>query len=135
MSRIRLRKTGGFTIVELVAIIVVLGVCLAPFGITFYTVMQRYAQPEAQQVATALAEGEMERLTGLKFFAVSDEGPTAFTNFPNYTYQVIVSAVPTALADDAGMDEYKQVEVRVVHTSLDTTVRLITVVSLKKEVS
>jgi hypothetical protein len=94
----------------------------------FYTVMSKYAKPEAIQVATALAEGEMERVTGLDFVAVANEGPTAFTDFPNYTYQVIVSV----LAGQPDTSEYKKVEVRVTNASLDIGVSLFTIVTVKQ---
>ncbi len=121
----------GITIIELVAVIVVLGVCLAPVGAMFYTVMARYAKPEAIQVATALAEGEMERVTGLSFAIVIDEGPTTFSNFPNYTWEVIVD--PTA--GEADESEYKQVEVKVANSSIGVTVSLFTIVTIKEVVS
>jgi len=131
MSRVRIRNNGsGFTIVELVAAIVVLGVCLAPVGAMFYTILEKQTKPEAIQVATALAEGEIERVTGLDFLAVVDEGPTVFTNFPNYTYQVVVSI----LAGQPDTSQYKKVEVRVVNSSLDISVSLFTIVTIKQNV-
>jgi len=135
MSRIRLPKTiKGFTIIELVAVIVVLGVCLAPIGTMFYTVMAKYTEPEAIQVAAALAEQEMERVTGLRFSDLANDGPAA-TDFTNYTYQIIVSAVPVGLANDPAMNEYKQVEVRVTNSSIGVAVSLITIVTIKENVS
>ena len=121
----------GFTIIELVVVIVVLGVCLAPVGAMFYTIMAKYAEPEAIQVATALAEGEMERVTGFAFENVADAGPTTFSNFPNYTWEVIVST----LAGEADQSEYKQVEVRVVNSSIGVTISLFTIVTIKEVVS
>jgi prepilin-type N-terminal cleavage/methylation domain-containing protein len=123
-------SSGGFTLVELVAVMVILGICLAPIGAMFYTIMAKYAQPEAVQVATALAEGQMERVTGLAFASVVNEGPTAFADFPAYTYQVIVST----LAGQPDMSEYKQVQVRVVNSSLDVSVSLFTIMSIKQAV-
>jgi len=128
--RIR-NNSSGFTIVELVAVIVVLGICLAPIGAMFYTLMSKYAKPEAIQTAATLAEGEMERITGLDFADVANEGPTAFADFPNYTYQVIVSI----LSGQPDTSEYKNVEVRVVNNSLDVIVSLFTIVAIKEVVS
>ncbi len=121
---------SGFTIIELVAVIVILGICLAPIGAMFYTIMEKYARPEAIQVATALAEGEIERVTGLTFASVANEGPTAFVDFPNYTYQVIVSV----LAGQPDTSEYKKVEVRVVNNSLGVSASLFTIVTVKQDV-
>ena len=121
---------SGFTIVELVAVIVVLGICLAPIGAMFYTIMEKQAKPEAIQIATSLAEAQMERVTGLSYSDVVNEGPTAITGFPNYTYRVIVST----LAGQPDTSEYKQVEVRVVNSSIDVTVSLFTIVTIKQNV-
>jgi len=72
---------------------------------------------EAMTIATMLAKGEMERVMGLSFANVDDENedsPVAFTgNFSNYSWEVIVSAVPVAIASDPTMTNYKQVEAMV----------------------
>ncbi|MDD5356111.1 MAG: hypothetical protein PHY56_06215, partial [Candidatus Omnitrophica bacterium] len=62
---------------------------------------------------------------------VANEGPTVFTDFPNYTYQVIISV----LSGQPDTSEYKQVEVRVMNTSLDVTVSLFTIATVKQIVS
>ena len=132
MYKIHFRKNkSGFTIVELVAVIIVLAVCLAPFGVMFSHVMEKHAEPEAQQVATALAQSEIERASNLRFSNIANEGPTIFPNFPNYSYQVIV----TPIAGQHDMDEYKQIEVRVTNSSLGVTVSLITIATIKENVS
>ncbi|MDD5005478.1 MAG: type II secretion system protein [Candidatus Omnitrophica bacterium] len=131
MFRTFIRRTSGFTIIELIAVIVVLGVCLAPIGVMFYNVLSQYAKPESIQIATALAEGEMERVAGLSFTDVANEGPTNFSNFPNYNYRVIVST----LAGQPDTTQYKKVEVRVANSSLGTTVSLFTIVTIKQKVS
>jgi len=126
-----IRKFKGFTIVELIAVIVILGVCLAPVGTMFYQIMTKHATPEALQIATALAEGQMEIESGKRFSNIVDSGPTVFSNFPNCTYQVIVSPVPLSLADDPAMNQYKQVKIIVTNSSLGVTVSLITIRTLK----
>lgn len=125
------KSLTGFTVIELVMVIVVLGICLAPFGILFHQVMARYAAPEAIQIATALAEGEMERVTALRYGNVVNEGPAAFVNFPNYSHQVIVGTI----AGELTTNEYKQVEVRVTNSALGVAVNLITIVTLKQNVA
>ena len=131
MSRIlTLKSKKGFTLIELVAVIAVLGICLAPFGALFYTVMGKYAEPEAIQIATALAENEMERVTGLSYANVVNEGPTVFTNFPNYTYQVDVSI----FSGQPDTSKYKVVEVRVVNSSVGVTTSLFTISTIKQDI-
>ena len=132
MFKIRFRNLeNGFTIIELVAVIVVLGICLAPFGVMFHHIMAKHARPEAQQVATSLAKLQIERVSSMRFSDISNEGPTVFTDFPNYTYEIIVSPV----FGQPDTDEYKKVEVIVANDSIGVTVSLITIVTIKENVS
>ncbi|MFC1646447.1 type II secretion system protein [Candidatus Omnitrophota bacterium] len=132
MFKIRLHSSNsGFTIVELVAVIVVLGIALAPFGVMFSHVMIKHAQVEAIQIASVLAEVKMEEVTGTRFLAIDDEVPTAFEDFPNYTYEIIV----TTISGESTTDEYKQVEVQVVNSLVDVNVNLVTIVTIKENVA
>ncbi len=132
MFKTHFRKfSKGFTLIELVIVIVVMGIALAPIGVMFHHVMVKYAEPEAYQVAATLAEGEMERVTGLSFVNIANDGPTAFDNFPNYTYQVTVGVI----TGEADTSKYKQVEVVVNNSALGVNVRLVTIVSIKQDIS
>ncbi len=126
-----LKISKGFALVELVIVIVVMGIALAPIGVMFHQVMVKYAEPEAYQVAATLAEGEMERVTGLSFLNIANDGPTAFSNFPNYTYQVTVGTI----AGEIDTSKYKQVEVLVSNSVLGINVRVVTIVSIKQDIS
>lgn len=129
MSKFFKRKTEGFSLVELVIAIVILGICLPSLALLFSQVMKTYGEPEVMQVATALAEQKMEEVTSLRYSDIVDDGPTAFTgNFSNYTWQVIVSAVPTSLANDPAMDDYKKIEVAV-SSNIIGSVTLTTIVT------
>ena len=68
-------------------------------------------------VAAGLAKGEMEKVVGEGFSVTSDSG-TYSGNFSNYSWQVIVSAVPVDIAVDPSMTDYKQVEVVVTNTMI-----------------
>ncbi len=108
----------GFSLIEMVIAIIVLSIVVGTVLSVFADVMQSTVTPEIINVSTSLAEKEMERVSGLRFSDVVDEGPTSYTgNFSNYSYQVTVSAVPVALASDAGMAEYKQVQVTISHAT------------------
>jgi len=123
------RNLKGFTLIELVMVIVILDICLPSVALLFSQVMKTYGEPEVMQVATALAEQKMEEVSGLRYSDIADDGPTAFSgNFSNYTYQVTVSAVPTGLANDPSMTDYKQIEVTV-SSSIIGNITLATVVT------
>ena len=110
-------KMKGFTLVETIIAIVIIGVAFLGLLAVFTGVFTNAARDEAMTVAISLAKGEMERVTGLSFANIADENrdsPASFGgNFSNYSWQVRVDAVPASIANDPGMNNYKQVEVRV----------------------
>jgi len=109
----------GFTLVETIISIVVIGIVFLGLLAVFTGVYTDVVYDEAMTVATMLAKAEMERAIGLGFAGVSDQNrdsPLAFSgNFSNYSWQIRVDAVPVAIADDPTMTNYKQVEARVAH--------------------
>ncbi len=120
----------GFTIIELIIVIIVLGICFAPIAVLFRNVSIKYATSEIMQIATALAEQEMERVTSLRFSSVIAEGPTLFTgNFSNYSYQVRVSTA-TIGAVSYPQNRYKRVDLDV-SSGIIGRVRLTTIVTRK----
>jgi len=106
----------GFTLIETVISIVVIGVAFLGLVAVFTGAFTNATFDEAMTVATMLTKGEMERVIGLGF-SVDDEhrdDPVSFGgNFTNYSWQVRVDPVPEDIAVDEDMSEYKQVEVRV----------------------
>lgn len=108
----------GFSLIEMVIAIIILSVAVGTLLVAFSNVLSSTLTPEIIGVGTNLAEKEMERVTGLRYSAVADVATTAYTgNFSNYSYKIDVTAVPVALASDAGMTNYKQVKVTVTHAS------------------
>lgn len=107
----------GFTLIETVIGIVVLGIIALGLFATFTGVFTNAARDEVVTIATSLAKGELERVGRLSFASVVDQNrdsPVSFGgNFANYSWQIRVDAVPVAIASDAGMAQYKQVESRV----------------------
>jgi len=107
----------GFTLIETVIGIVVIGVIALGLFATFTGVFKNAVQDELISVATSLAKGELERVTRLSFASVVDQNrnsPVSFgENFANYSWQIRVDAVPVGIANDPGMAQYKQVESRV----------------------
>jgi len=107
----------GFTLVETIIGIVVLGIIALGLFATFTGVFTNAVRDEVVTIATSLAKGELERVARLSFASVVDQNrgsPVSFGgNFTNYSWQIRVDAVPVAIANDAGMAQYKQVEARV----------------------
>ncbi|MDO8603297.1 MAG: type II secretion system protein [Candidatus Omnitrophota bacterium] len=109
----------GFTLIETIISVVVIGVAFLGLLAVFTGVYTNAIYDEAMTAATMLAKAEMERAIGLGFAGVSDQNrdsPAAFSgNFSNYSWQIRVDAVPIAIADDPAMTNYKQIEARVAH--------------------
>ena len=107
----------GFTLIETVIGIVVLGIIALGLFATFTGVFKNAVQDETMSIATSLARGELERVTRLAYASIVDQNrgtPVSFGgNFTNYSWQIRVDAVPVGIANDPGMTNYKQVESRV----------------------
>ena len=107
----------GFTLIETIISIVVIGIAFMGLLSLFTAVYTNAVRDEVMTIATMLAKGEIERVKGLSFANVSNENrdsPVSFGgNFSNYSWQVRVDAVPVDIASDGGMTNYKQVEMRV----------------------
>lgn len=107
----------GFTLIETVISIVIIGVVFLGLMAVFTGVATNLTRDEAVSIATMLARGEMERVARLSYASIVDAyrgSPVSFGgNFSNYYWQVRVDSVPVAIANDPGRANYKQVEVRV----------------------
>ena len=107
----------GFTLIETIISIVVIGIAFLGLVAVFTSVFTNATRDEVMAAATMLAKGEMERVTG-EGFSVSADSGTYSGNFSDYSWEVLVSAVPTAIANDPGMTNYKQIEVVVANTMI-----------------
>lgn len=115
--------------IELIIAIVVLSIAIGTLGNVLANMTTQAVLPRSLNTSTHLAEQELERVSGLRFSAVANEGPTSYTgNFSDYSYQVAVSAVPATLATDPAQAQYKQVAVTVSHAT-GGSVTLTTVVT------
>ena len=112
-------KSRGFTLIEAIIAVVVLGIAVGTLLQVMGHAIQATIRPDVMSTATHLAEGELERVTNLRYSQIVNAGPTAFAApFSNYTYETRVSAVPVALANDPAMAQYKQVEVIIAYPSM-----------------
>lgn len=128
--RTRVRRTQhGFTLVEIVIAVSILSIALGTLFMVYASVIQQAAVPRMMNTGAHLVEQELERVTALRFSQVNNEGPTAFPgSFSDYTYEVSVTAVPPALADDAAMTQYKQVEI-IVRRGAQEAARMTTIMT------
>lgn len=125
MSRRADMNKKGFTLIETVIGIVVIGIIALGLFSAFTGVFTNACRDEVLTVAVSLAKGEMERVAHLAFSAINSTPDTNFQgNFSNYSCQVIVSQVPFA----PDTLQYKQVEVLVAN-SLVGDVSLKTIVT------
>lgn len=126
-------KKRGFTLVEIVISIVILAVVLTPFTVLVATIVRKNIYSQAQATAVALAEGEIERLTNMRFSAVDDEASAAFAApFSAYTHTAAVDYVNAGDLNTpvAGPTNYKRVQITV-DNSISGTITLTTLVTNK----
>ena len=121
----------GFSLLELVLAIVIIGMCIIPIALKHQQAAQGSYQTKVLTIATALAEGEIEEVIGSGFSAASDVSLTSFDSpFDDYSYQITVHYVEGDDLDtsvDPTTTDYKNIEVQVSHSVLDQAVVLNTV--------
>lgn len=116
MKIFRGKNQRGLTLVELVMTIIIASVVLAPTSIITVASIRGARLPEHYAIASSLLEREIERVGNLRFSAVVNEGPTAYTgNFSSYSYQVSFSYVNSANLNVtvAGATDFKRATVTI----------------------
>ena len=111
-----LKEKSGFSLIETVLVMVILGICLTPFAILTVNVMSKNIYSQAQATAVALAEGEIERLTMTRYSLLANEASSAYPSpFSAYNKQTTVMYVTwTALNTNSGSDTgYRNIKVQV----------------------
>ena len=121
-------KNKGFTFIELIMIIVIVGVAVVPLIQMFTTSLKGSADAEVTSIALELAQDKMEETKQLSFAATSSTSGTFASPFTAYSYQVTVGYVDQNFNNSGSPTNYKKVEVKVIHTS-GTSTTLTTVVS------
>ncbi|MCU0651875.1 MAG: type II secretion system GspH family protein [Candidatus Omnitrophica bacterium] len=112
----------GFTLIETIITMIVLSIVLIPFSVLTTNVIVKNTRSQAAATAVALAEGEMEWVTSLRFSAVVDEAAAFSSPFTAFTKEVVVDYVNSLAFDTPviGPTDYKRVQIRVAHPLSDT---------------
>jgi len=128
-----LRSSKGFSLVEVIIVIIVLGVCLTPFSILLVNVMQQNVRSQQWATEVALAESKLEQACSMRFSEIIEEPVTGFeAPFSMFGYQLNVSYVDASNLDVpvAGPTDYKRVEVAVFSAfDMQNPIKLVTLVT------
>lgn len=84
-------KPGGFTLIELVLFIVIVGIAVSAIGVQFSQNVQHSAEPLLRQKSLAVAHGHMDAIQGLPFASVVTYTDNSVTGF-----DVVVTVSSTA---------------------------------------
>lgn len=108
-------KRKGFSLVEMIIAMVVIGIAFYALISVFITVAPRNVNLEYLTKATHLAFEKMEETTVKPFTSIVSQSATSFTgDFSQFQYQVIMNYVTAAEPDTlaGGSTSYKRVKVR-----------------------
>jgi len=107
----------GFTLIELVIVIVVVGICFISVMSLFTESLHKNVTNEIITVATSLAEGKMEEVISDGFSGISNDSGSFSSPFSDYSYQVNWYYVNPDNLDVSveGPTDYKNVKVIVSH--------------------
>lgn len=110
----------GFTLIEVIVFIVVVGVIASAIFIPFLTSLKESMTPEEVITASYLAQAKMEELTkytysdsNLDTLSLTAYAQVDATYFPNYQWQWEIKYIDENLNDSPCNVGYKQVLVRV----------------------
>ncbi|MCM8775116.1 MAG: type II secretion system GspH family protein, partial [Candidatus Omnitrophica bacterium] len=85
------RQQKGFTLIELIIGLVVISIAVGTMVSVFADVVYSSVLPEIINTSAALAEQELERVSGMRFSSIANEGPTNYPGaFSSYSYQITV---------------------------------------------
>lgn len=113
--------SSGFTLIELIIIIVVVSIAIGVLLTTLASVTNNTIYPLILQTASELAEQEIEKITGTRFSFVCSCTDNAYTQpeFAGYSRQITVATIPVGLGSDTpAMSQYKMVDVAVTNNTV-----------------
>jgi type II secretory pathway pseudopilin PulG len=114
------RNAAGFTLIEVVLIIVMVSIFMASIMLPFISSVRESDLPEVASIAYFLAQEELETLTVIEYDSLDsqDTGGTAraVSGYPDYTREVDVANVDEDCNPSASHVGYKQITVKVFHS-------------------
>ena len=126
--RTTVKNSKGFTLIELIIVIIIAGIGIVPLINMFYGAGLSMGQSDFITLATELAQKKMDDNTQLGFSAIpEDAGGTFPAPHAAYSYTTTVTLVNANFLDDASSTTYKKLVVTV--TSAGRNVTLTTVLS------
>jgi type II secretory pathway pseudopilin PulG len=111
-------KICGFTLIETVIIIVLVGIFMATIVMPFVEGVRETRRPEIVATAHFLAVEKLEELTTTAYASLSDEARAVVTGFIDYEREVDVTYVDSDLADTGSDQGYTRVTATVYHNDL-----------------
>ena len=114
------RNAAGFTLIEVVLIIVMVSIFMASIMLPFISSLRESDLPEVVSIAYFLAQEELETLTVIEYDSLDsqDTGGTArpVSGYADYTREVEVANVDEDFNPSASDVGYKQITVKVFHS-------------------
>jgi len=117
------RNAAGFTLIEVIFIIVIVSVFMAAIGVPLLGGIRQSDLPEIATGAHFLATEKIEELAGTDYSSLTigvwpSEDPVSGTGFEDYSRQVEVKNVDQDLADSGTDVGYRQITVTVFHSRI-----------------
>lgn len=113
MKKKKNRKSSGFTLIELILVIIVVGLAFPGIFRGLITALFKQTQTQAQSIFVYLAQEKMEQMKGWGFSHVTSATESAVTGFSGYQRQVSVTYVDSSFAVSGSATSYKKVTVQV----------------------
>lgn len=123
----KLKNTKGFTLIEMIIIIVIVGIGVVPMVNMFYGAGLSMAQSDFVTVATGLAQGKVDGYIQAGYASAGSGSGTFSAPHAAYSWAATVTPVDDGFADDAGSTTYKKVQITV--SSAGSSLTLTTVLA------
>jgi len=109
IPRLRLKAKAGFTLIELIMTIVVVGIVAIPLSLLLSQHIESTFQSEDLTIATNLARFEMEKVNNLAYASIVN---ATFSNYEGYSYD-LTRTFAYAQGSDSSAESLKKITVEV----------------------